>query len=89
MASGNRRIPDDVMSKRNAETAGTRDEMGKLRSLPGMDSERLRTLVARLRVKSCADLKRALAAGKLVGLRGFDRGLRSRLQAALKTPDRS
>ena len=77
------------MSKRNAENVGTRDEMGELRSLPGLDAERLRTLMAGLRVKNCADLKRALAAGKLVGLRGFDRGLRSRLQAALKTSDRS
>lgn len=77
------------MSKRKAETARTRDEMGELRRLPGMDSERVRTLVARLRVKNCADLKRALAAGRLVGLRGFDRALRSRLQAALKTSDRS
>lgn len=77
------------MSKHNAKTAGGSAEMGELRRLPGMDPERVRTLVARLQVRNCADLKRALAAGKLVGLRGFERGLRSRLQAALEASDGS
>ena len=48
-----------------------------------MDPKRLETLVARLSVRSREDLRRALAAGRLAGVEGFSRELKSRLQAAL------
>lgn len=71
------------MSTRKAQIADASDEAGDLLSLPGMDAERVQTLMTRLQVTNRADLKRALAAGKLMGLHGFSRELKSRLQAAL------
>lgn len=69
-------------------TAGTPgphalDEVSELLRLPGMDPKRLQTLVARLSVRNREDLRRALAAGRLAGVEGFSRELKSRLQAAL------
>ncbi len=72
-----------AVSTHNAEIPGTFGETGDLLTLPGMDQERVRTLATKLHVKSRADLKRALAAGQVVGLPGFTRELRSKLQAAL------
>jgi len=64
--------------------------MGDLLSLPGMDAARVRTLMTKLHVRNRADLRRALASGKVVGLAGFSRELKSRLQAALAAdPGRS
>jgi len=59
------------------------DDMGDLRGLPGMDAELARILVSQLQVRNRAELKRALEAGRLAGLRGFSRQLKWRLQAAL------
>lgn len=71
------------MSARKAGSSGALDEMSDLLSLPDMDPARVQTLRTKLNVKNCAELKRALAAGRVVGLRGFSRELNSRLQAAL------
>ena len=74
------------MSARNrAGTPGPKalDEVSALLRLPGMDPERLRTLVAGLSVRTREDLRRALAAGRLAGVEGFSREVKSRLQAAL------
>ena len=68
------------MSTHQAHDANGFEELLRL---PGMDPKRLRTLVARLRVRSRGELKRALAAGRAAGLEGFSRELKSRLQAAL------
>jgi DNA polymerase/3'-5' exonuclease PolX len=73
------------MNTHKAEAPGSCDRMGDLLSLPGMDMARVRTLMARVNVRNRADLKRALATGKLAGLDGFSRQLKSRLQAALET----
>lgn len=58
-------------------------KLEELLCLPGMDPERVRTLVARLRVRNREDLRRALAAGRAAGLEGFSRELKWRLQTAL------
>ncbi|HVS77269.1 MAG TPA: hypothetical protein VHE11_10055 [Steroidobacteraceae bacterium] len=71
------------MSTHNAKIPGTLGETGDLLTLPGMNEERVRILATKLHVKSRADLKRALAAGQVVGLSGFTRELRSKWQAAL------
>ncbi len=71
------------MSVRNTPDTNALDEVGELLRLPGMDPKRLETLVARLSVRSREDLRRALAAGRLAGVEGFSRELKSRLQAAL------
>lgn len=62
---------------------GGPDAAADLLSLPGMTPERIQMLEMRLHVKTCADLKRALASGKVAGLKGFSRELRWQLQAVL------
>lgn len=71
------------MNARKPDSASALQGRGELLSLPGMDAARAETLLIRLHVRSRADLRRALAAGKVVGLPGFSRELKSRLQAAL------
>jgi DNA polymerase/3'-5' exonuclease PolX len=63
------------------DLAGARHSTGDLLSLPGMNPERVQTLTSSLSVRNRADLKRAIAAGRLVGLRGFSRELKARLEA--------
>lgn len=78
------------MSTRHADTADALGQMGDLLNLPGMDPEHVRILMTRLHIRNRAQLKRALAAGRVVGLRGFSRELRSRLQTALAAqPDQA
>jgi DNA polymerase/3'-5' exonuclease PolX len=76
--------PEHVMSRQSATGADAAGNPGELLTLPGMDAERVSALVTQLRVRSRAELRRALFAGRVVGLRGFTRELRSRLQAALE-----
>lgn len=64
---------------RHSIPASVRD----LLRLPGMDAARVQALMSTVHVRNCADLERALAAGRLVGLRGFGRDLQWRLQVAL------
>ena len=71
------------MGLHNAKGADAAGMLGELLSLPGMNAERVGALIE-LQVRTRADLKRALFAGRVVGLRGFTRELRSRLQAALE-----
>ncbi len=59
--------------------AGLRD----LLDLPGLGPARVRALTTALRIKSPADLRRALAAGRVAGVRGFGPALRARLEQAL------
>lgn len=71
------------MGLHNAKGADAAGMLGELLSLPGMNAARVGALIE-LQVRTRADLKRALFAGRGVGLRGFTRELRSRLQAALE-----
>jgi DNA polymerase (family 10) len=59
--------------------AGARE----LLKLPGMGPVRVHALMTKLRIRSGEDLERALAAGRLEGLRGFGPVLRKRLHEAL------
>lgn len=74
-----------VSARKTAGTPGPKalDEVSALLRLPGMDPKRLRTLAVRVSVRSREDLRRALAAGRLAGMEGFGREVKSRLQAAL------
>lgn len=72
------------MSRQSATGADSAGTAGELLSLPGMNAERVSALQSQLQVRSRAQLRRALLAGRVVGLRGFTRELRSRLQAALE-----
>ncbi len=81
---------EQTVSRHTGRTAKAVGEMGDLLTLPGMNPERVQRLMDRLQVSNRAELKRALAAGKVVGLEGFSRELKSRLQAALAAePDGS
>jgi DNA polymerase/3'-5' exonuclease PolX len=72
------------MSRQSATGADSAGTPGELLSLPGMNAERVSALMTQLQVRNRAQLRRALFAGRVVGLRGFTRELRSRLQAALE-----
>lgn len=58
---------------------GLRDLLG----LAGLGPARVRALRTELQVTSPADLRRAIAAGRLEGVRGFGPALRARLEQAL------
>jgi len=65
----------------------------ELLELPGLGPVRVRALRSGLRIRNRADLKRALAAGRLARLRGFGPALEARLRTALagaseRTPKR-
>ncbi|HVZ32700.1 MAG TPA: helix-hairpin-helix domain-containing protein [Polyangiaceae bacterium] len=66
---------------RKSVPAGLRE----LLRVPGLGPTRVRALNAKLSICSVDDLREALAAGKLQGLRGFGPGLQKRLQQALAT----
>jgi DNA polymerase (family 10) len=55
----------------------------ELLDLPGLGPVRVRALRSGLRIRNRADLKRALAAGRLARLRGFGPALQARLRTAL------
>lgn len=55
----------------------------ELLKLPGLGPVRVRALFTQLQVRDAADLRRAIAEGRLAGLRGFGPKLRARLQQAL------
>jgi len=55
----------------------------ELLELPGLGPVRVRALRSGLRIRNRADLKRALAAGRLARLRGFGPALEARLKTAL------
>ena len=58
---------------------GLRDLLG----LPGLGPVRVRALMTGLRIKTPEDLRRALAAGRVAGVRGFGPAVRARLEQAL------
>lgn len=55
----------------------------ELLDLPGLGPARVRALMRALQIKSPADLRRALGAGRLAGVRGFGPAVCARLEAAL------
>ncbi|HUL46676.1 MAG TPA: DNA polymerase/3'-5' exonuclease PolX [Steroidobacteraceae bacterium] len=55
----------------------------ELLELPGLGPVRVRALRSGLRIRNRADLKRALAAGRLARLRGFGPAIEARLKTAL------
>ncbi|MGB8326229.1 MAG: DNA polymerase/3'-5' exonuclease PolX [Steroidobacteraceae bacterium] len=55
----------------------------ELLKLPGLGPVRVRTLRMKLRIRGVSDLKRAVASGRLEGLKGFGAGIASRLAGAL------
>ena len=71
-----------LLRLRREVPAGARD----LLSLPGLGPVHVRTLVSALHIRDRAALGRALAAGRLAGVRGFGPALRGRLERALARP---
>ena len=55
-----------------------------LLSLPGLGPVRVRALMTALKIKNPADLRRAVAAGRLAEVRGFGPAVRARLEQALE-----
>ncbi len=56
----------------------------ELLGLPGLGPVRVRALMTALKIKNPADLRRALAAGRLAQVRGFGPAVRARLEQALE-----
>ncbi len=57
----------------------------ELLELPGLGPVRVRSLYSGLGIKGTEELRQAVAAGKLEGLRGFGPGIRARLAAAMES----
>ena len=71
-----------LLRLRREVPAGARD----LLSLPGLGPVHVRTLVSGVQILDRTALRRALAAGRLAGVRGFGPALRARLEQALARP---
>jgi DNA polymerase (family 10) len=61
-------------------------ELGEMAALPGLGPKRIKLLYDKLKVRTLADLRRAIKVGRLHGLRGFGPGLEKKLAGALEKP---
>lgn len=61
-------------------------EIGEMAALPGLGPKRLKLLYSKAKVRTRDDLRRAIKAGKLRGLRGFGPVVQQKLAAALEKP---
>ena len=63
-------------------------ELGEIAALPGLGPKRVKLLYDKLKVRSLADLKRAVETGRLREVRGFGATIEQKLADALKQPRR-
>jgi DNA polymerase (family X) len=61
-------------------------ELGEIAALPGLGPKRVKLLHDKLKVSTLADLRRAVKAGRLHGIRGFGPIIEKKLSAALEKP---
>ena len=61
-------------------------ELGEIAALPGLGPRRVKLLYDRLKVRTLADLKRAVESGRLRKIRGFGPTIEQKLLQALKQP---
>ena len=63
-------------------------ELGEIAALPGLGPKRVKLLYDKLKVRTLADLKRAVETGRLREVRGFGATIEQKLADALKQPRR-
>lgn len=61
-------------------------ELGEMAALPGLGPKRIKQIYTKLKIHTLADLRRAIAAGRLRKLRGFGAVSEKKLADALKKP---
>ena len=61
-------------------------ELGEMAALPGLGPKRIKLLYSKLKVRTLADLRRAVKAGRLHKRRGFGPAIEKKLAAALEKP---
>ena len=73
----------DLLDKLKRKLPG---ELGEMAALPGLGPKRIKLLHDKLKVNTLDDLRGAVAAGRLHGLRGFGPIIEKKLAAALEKP---
>ena len=61
-------------------------QLGEIAALPGLGPKRVKLLHDELKVRTMADLRRAIAAGRLRGIKGFGPTIEKKILAALERP---
>ena len=61
-------------------------EVGEMAALPGLGPKRIKLLYDKLKVRTLADLRRAIGTGRIHKLHGFGEATETKLAAALKKP---
>ena len=61
-------------------------ELGEMAALPGLGPKRIKLLYSRLKVRTLADLRKAVKAGRLHKRHGFGPAIEKKLAAALEKP---
>ncbi|MGB9042556.1 MAG: helix-hairpin-helix domain-containing protein, partial [Pseudolabrys sp.] len=61
-------------------------ELGEMAALPGLGPKRIKLLYDKLKVRTLADLRRAIETGRIHKLHGFGEVAETKLAAALKKP---
>lgn len=61
-------------------------ELGEMAALPGLGPKRIKLLYDKLKVRTLADLRKAIVAGRLHKIRGFGPVIEKKLGEALKKP---
>ena len=61
-------------------------QLGEIAALPGLGPKRVKLLHDELKVRTMADLRRAIAAGRLRGIKGFGPIIEKKTPAALERP---
>ncbi|UTD29775.1 DNA polymerase/3'-5' exonuclease PolX [Bradyrhizobium sp. WD16] len=73
----------DLLDRLKRELPG---DLGEIAALPGLGPKRVKLLYDKLHVRSLADLRRVIKAGRLRDLRGFGAKSQEKLAAALAKP---
>ena len=73
----------DLLDKLKRKLPG---ELGEMAALPGLGPKRIKLLHDKLKVNTLDDLRRAVTAGRLHGIRGFGPLIEKKLSAALAKP---
>jgi len=61
-------------------------ELGEMAALPGLGPKRIKLLYSKLKIRTLADLRRAIESGRIRKLRGFGEVTEKKLAEALKKP---